>query len=131
MPITIEDQIACVRREIGFRQRLYPRWVKQEKLTQAAADRELAMMQAVFQTLVDLGAKEGAAERLPGLLRSHRARVLELVYRHVPSSVAVKIDAAIKREFGASEGRAYCRRCECIQVTIDDGETCAVCRLVL
>ena len=33
LPITIEEQIACVQREIGFRRRVYQRWVKaQEQL---------------------------------------------------------------------------------------------------
>ena len=49
--ITLEDQIQAVTREISFRQRLYPRWVEQKKLTQKTADMEIARMRAVLETL--------------------------------------------------------------------------------
>jgi hypothetical protein len=32
---------------------------------------------------------------------------------------------------GAASGRAYCPMCKTYQPTIDDGETCGVCKLVL
>lgn len=49
--ITIEDQIACVRREIGMRKRVYPRWVENGKMKINQADREIAVMEAVLKTL--------------------------------------------------------------------------------
>ena len=52
--ITLEDQIAAVAREISFRERLYPRWVEQKKLTQKTADMEIARMKAVRETLMNL-----------------------------------------------------------------------------
>lgn len=52
--ITLDDQIKCVRRELAMRQRVYPRWVEQSKMKQDAADRELATMQAVHDTLTKL-----------------------------------------------------------------------------
>lgn len=42
----------------------------------------------------------------------------------------VAIDAALKQQVGAGD-QAYCPRCEMMVATIDDGETCAECKLVL
>ena len=52
--ITIEQMIACVEREIGMRERVYPRWVEQKKLLQATADQELARMRAVLDLLMSI-----------------------------------------------------------------------------
>ena len=49
--ISLEDQILAVNREISFRERLYPRWVRDQKLTQKTADLEIARMKAVRETL--------------------------------------------------------------------------------
>ena len=49
--IGIEEQIQAVEREISFRERLYPRWVRDQKLTQKTADLEIARMKAVRETL--------------------------------------------------------------------------------
>lgn len=50
-PITIDDQIASVKREISMRHRVYPRWVDTGKMRQDEADREIAAMNAVLATL--------------------------------------------------------------------------------
>lgn len=50
-PSNIDEQIECVEREIKQRKRVYPRWVEQEKMTQALADRELSRMSDVLSTL--------------------------------------------------------------------------------
>ena len=52
--ISLDDQIAAVAREISFRERLYPRWVRNKRLTQKTADLEIARMRAVHETLVNL-----------------------------------------------------------------------------
>lgn len=65
-PITISQQVACVRREISMRKRVYPRWVQAEKMTQAQADEQLACMEAVRETLEKLQADE-KARVTPGL----------------------------------------------------------------
>ena len=57
MQISLEEMISCVEREIGMRERVYPRWVEQKKLLQATADLELARMRAVRDVLV--GVKNG------------------------------------------------------------------------
>jgi hypothetical protein len=49
--ITLDMQIACARRELALRQRVYPKWVGAGRMKQAEADKELAAMQAVHDTL--------------------------------------------------------------------------------
>ena len=58
MTIKISEQIACVRREIAMRRRVYPRWIESGKMTQAKADREIAVMEAVLATLEKLSEHE-------------------------------------------------------------------------
>ena len=55
--ITLDQMIQCVDREVGMRERVYPRWVEQKKMLQATADLELARMRAVRDVLV--GVKNG------------------------------------------------------------------------
>lgn len=55
--VSIDSQIACVRREIGLRERVYPRWVLSEKLTQEKADHEIDAMRAVLVTLESVRSK--------------------------------------------------------------------------
>lgn len=49
--ISIEDQVACIDRELRYRRRVYPRWVEAGKMTQRKADEELSRMDAVLATL--------------------------------------------------------------------------------
>lgn len=51
MPIPMTAQIACVEREIGYRERCYPRWVTEGRMKEDKADAELAAMRAVLATL--------------------------------------------------------------------------------
>ncbi|MBE7420666.1 MAG: hypothetical protein HS128_23465 [Ideonella sp.] len=53
-PISIEQQIAAVQREIRMREHVYPRRISDGKMTQKLADRELAAMRAVLATLETL-----------------------------------------------------------------------------
>lgn len=64
---SLEAQLACIRREIGMRKRVYPRWVANAKMAQADADREIASMQAVLATLENLR-DERRAQVAPRLL---------------------------------------------------------------
>ena len=50
----ISEQIKCVKREIGMRKRVYPRWVENGNMTQEKAEHELAAMSAVLETLQSL-----------------------------------------------------------------------------
>jgi hypothetical protein len=57
LPITLDDQIAAVEREIAMRGRVYPRQVFNRKMTQRQADREIALMIAVLASLIGLRGK--------------------------------------------------------------------------
>lgn len=59
-PITLEQMIACVRREIAMRKRVYPRWVADGRKARDDAEREIATMQAVHDTLAALPPTQGA-----------------------------------------------------------------------
>lgn len=50
-PIPLDEQIACVEREIKLRQRVYPRRVADRRMTQALADKQIALMEAVRDSL--------------------------------------------------------------------------------
>ena len=54
MTHTLEEQLACVEREVRLRKRVYPRLVAQGKMDQYQAARELRTMQDVLQTLQGL-----------------------------------------------------------------------------
>jgi hypothetical protein len=47
----LDDQIACVEREIALRQRAYPRWIADRRMSQAKAQHELDTMCEVLATL--------------------------------------------------------------------------------
>lgn len=57
--VSLADQVACVKREVALRMRVYPRWVAAGRMTQAKAATEIACMQAVLKTLETLGASVG------------------------------------------------------------------------
>lgn len=48
---SLNAQIREVQREIKMRETVYPKWIKQNRLTQAEADHRLRAMRAVFETL--------------------------------------------------------------------------------
>lgn len=48
---SIEDQLACVRREIAMRKSCYPGWVTRGKMSQKTAEKEIATMRSVETTL--------------------------------------------------------------------------------
>lgn len=56
--IRLDEQIACVKRELTARRRVYPRMVAGERMTQERAAREIACMEAVLLTLREVGDKE-------------------------------------------------------------------------
>jgi hypothetical protein len=51
---TLDEQIACVRREVGVRERVYPGWIEKGRIKPEAADRELEHMKAALRTLEHL-----------------------------------------------------------------------------
>lgn len=56
--IPLDAQLACVRREISYRSRVYPRLVEAHKMTQRKADEEISVMGAVLDTLLEQERKE-------------------------------------------------------------------------
>jgi|SRR5579871_688227 len=55
--IALEQQIACLKREIALRKNVYPGFVARGRMKQAEADREIERMTAALHTLMD-GATE-------------------------------------------------------------------------
>ena len=53
-PITVEDEIQELEREVALRKRVYPRWVAAGKMTKAKADRQIAVMQSAVERLKEL-----------------------------------------------------------------------------
>jgi hypothetical protein len=51
MKFTLDQQLAEVRREIEMRRRVYASWVRNGKMRQDAADRQIACMEAVHETV--------------------------------------------------------------------------------
>lgn len=49
--LSLENQIACVKREVAMRERVYPAWVRAGKMTEDKARHELAAMRATLITL--------------------------------------------------------------------------------
>jgi hypothetical protein len=93
MPVvTIDEQLACVERELGFRRKLYPRWVRDGKLTQAGADEELVRMDAVLLTLRRVQTmQDHHVPNAEDIRRGAEARVLTALAPMVHSSVYLKV----------------------------------------
>lgn len=97
-PLTIDDQIACVEREIRMRERVYPRWVGQGKMTQAKADHETAVMREALVTLRKVK-PDGDGERLEQWLKLIRDRARGLAAVSAEFEVIAKwCDAALRGE---------------------------------
>lgn len=58
-PPSLAHQIAAVDREIRMRDRVYPRRVSNGQMRQDTADREIAAMKAVLETLREVRADLG------------------------------------------------------------------------
>lgn len=59
-PVPLSDQIATVARECAMRRTVYPGLVQRGRMKQTEADREIARMEAVLETLAEI--EEGAAD---------------------------------------------------------------------
>lgn len=62
-PPSLDEQIACADREIAMRERVYPAWVRQGRLKQPKADREIETMRAIAASLRRLKDHEMRQER--------------------------------------------------------------------
>jgi hypothetical protein len=63
---TAADLADCVEREVRQRQRAYPRWVENGRMTQQLADRQTTLMQAIARKLRAEADAEGAKDDLFG-----------------------------------------------------------------
>lgn len=52
--VSIADQVKCAKRELGKRRVFYPQWVASGRLRAVEADKELAAMAAIVETLTEL-----------------------------------------------------------------------------
>lgn len=57
MTKTIDEQIASVQREIQMRQRVYPKWCQDGRMTQDKAAHEIQCMESVLRTLHEVRIK--------------------------------------------------------------------------
>jgi len=54
---TLQEQILCIKRELGMRKRVYPKWVHIGKMQQSTSDKEIQCMQDVLNTLETIDLK--------------------------------------------------------------------------
>ena len=64
--MTLQSQIACVKREIALRKIVYPKRVAAKAMTQTKADEELVSMQDVLATLENV--RDDRRDTLPAIL---------------------------------------------------------------
>lgn len=50
--MTINEQIAAIRRELEYRRKLYPRWLAIKKISQKDADYQIEVMEQILCTLM-------------------------------------------------------------------------------
>lgn len=101
--IPLKDQIECVRRELGMRKRVYPRWIREGRMTHEEADHQMARMEAVLRTL-------DALPPVPLKEATELQLLAELLSRHTMSPGPSRseyyvpmLDAIIRMEFEAKE----------------------------
>jgi len=100
--------IACVERELGFRGRVYPRWVASGKLTQSASDLEMGRMRAVLDALkrsqIELTNREpgqlfsGEVYGPAKVRQDERARVLDALRPMVHTDVLLRLEAKLAKQ---------------------------------
>lgn len=67
-PVSLDDQIRCLKREIAMRQNVYPKWVTSGRMKQDAADREIAAMTAALHTVMAVQAGPVVPRPNPALI---------------------------------------------------------------
>lgn len=99
--VSLKDQISCIEREIRMRERVYPRWVLQGKLTQTNAKQELERMCAVRDTLTRMSLVEQSSPKAQ-LYPFHaearaleRERIFKLLIPIVHNDVMLRLQAKL------------------------------------
>ena len=57
--VSLSDQVACAKRELALRRRVYPQWVGAKRMNQFKAESEIQAMMAIVRTLEDIQGKRG------------------------------------------------------------------------
>lgn len=55
---TLTEQLACAKRELALRRKVYPRWVTAKRMNPFKAEEEITLMGAIVRTLEELVAKK-------------------------------------------------------------------------
>lgn len=58
MTVELAEQVACIKREIRFREHVYPRRIAAGRMSTQDARHEIERMKAVLTTLEEVAAKE-------------------------------------------------------------------------
>ena len=58
-PVSLDDEIACVERELQMRHHVYPRWVDSGRMKADKAAREIETMNAILHRLQEIKLGEG------------------------------------------------------------------------
>jgi hypothetical protein len=105
---SLTHQIKCVEREIGFRERVYPRWVADGKMTSEQADYQVQCMRAVLTTLQTLLPQERKPMTKDEAIVGTRVRSLHNFWR-VPRGTEGVIDEDYDTgvTFRSMNGRGY------------------------
>lgn len=90
MTISVKDQITCVRRELAMRRNVYPKWVASGRMKQSEADKELAAMQAVHDSLMAIAAttSQGTFDE-PAVRKAVSFELAELLVANRPAQGAM------------------------------------------
>jgi hypothetical protein len=64
MKITLQKQIDELKRELGFRKKLYPRWISNKNIREDVAKYQIEALEAAIQSLEALKPPQGAQEKL-------------------------------------------------------------------
>jgi hypothetical protein len=51
MPHSFETKRKCIERELGYRRRVYPKWVADKRMSQQFADEQIAIMEEIAADL--------------------------------------------------------------------------------
>ena len=91
---SLDEQIACARREVKMRQSMYPKWVSLRRMAAHTAEIELGKMQAIVETLEGVLAVQ---ERLREL--EQQVKELTAKAKHAPEFLSQALN----------EGSGVCR----------------------
>jgi hypothetical protein len=55
--VSIDEMIGCAKREVAMRERCYPRWVQEGRMSEHKAELEIAYMQAIVRKLIEISGR--------------------------------------------------------------------------